>query len=250
MSSIKPFVGGNWKSFNDKAKVDSLVEQYSTVAYPPATAVDVMLAPTALYYNTVQSKLGDKFTIALQTISAHDDGAYTGEISAKGFASHGGSMVIIGHSERRTHFGETDIILAEKTAKALVAGLTVVFCIGETHAQYNAKQTEDVVVQQLAAVSALVKQHPHQFVIAYEPVWAIGTGLVPTIAEIDRVHTVIRGWLTTLTKEGKTIRIIYGGSVKSTNASEIYSIEHVNGFLVGGGSLNAEEFRKIVAAVE
>jgi triosephosphate isomerase len=176
-----------------------------------------------------------------QDCHANVSGAHTGDISAEMLKDAGASYTIVGHSERRADHSEADAAVRAKAQAALRAGLCAIICIGETEAQYRAGETLGVLETQLAGS---VPQRPGaaEVVVAYEPIWAIGTGLTPSLDEIARVHAHIRGILGAASAEGGVIRILYGGSVNPANAAAILSLEEVNGALVGGASLNADNF--------
>lgn len=178
-------------------------------------------------------------------------GAHTGDIAASMLKDAGASYVIVGHSERRTDHFETDQIVRAKADAALAEGLSVILCIGETEAQRDAGETLDVIRNQLAGSMPDLGAEA-QIIIAYEPVWAIGTGRTPTITEIAEVHAAIRSWLDENLPSGlgQTISLLYGGSVKPGNAAEIFEINDVDGALVGGASLKAADFSGIIAALE
>lgn len=246
-----PFVGGNWKCFNDPTKNATLTTELAALEFPANTTVDVLVAPTSLHLLQVNAKLGSKFHVSAQDVNQFGEGAYTGSISAQALKSNNIGWTLIGHSERRTCFGEDDKIQATKVTKALEQGIKVVFCIGETKDERVNNVTVEVVTRQMQVIAEQLKKSPQQFVIAYEPVWSIGTGLVPTNEQIRDTHLAIRQWLvSTIGKEGHNVRILYGGSVKASNAVELYSIPQVNGFLVGGASLVAKDFLDIVKATQ
>lgn len=205
---------------------------------PPATLVMMFAAATH----------GSKVAIGAQDCHAEASGAFTGDISAEMLADAGATAVIVGHSERRTYHAETDSMVRAKALAAWRAGLTAIVCIGETKDQRAAKQTLDVVGGQLAG-SLPGSVVAEGLVIAYEPVWAIGTGLTPTPADVAEVHGSIREWLIKrYGTTGKEIRVLYGGSVKPSNAKELLSVADVDGALVGGASLKADDFLGIAAA--
>ncbi len=211
--------------------------------------VDVLVCPPAtLLMMFVSATHGTKVAIGAQDCHAEAAGAFTGDISAEMLADAGATAVIVGHSERRTYHAETDSIVRAKALAAWRAGLTAIVCIGETKDQRAAKQTLDVVGAQLAG-SLPGSVISDGLVIAYEPVWAIGTGLTPTPADVAEVHGFIRERLTKRFGEtGDEIRVLYGGSVKPSNAKELLGVAHVDGALVGGASLKAEDFLGIAAA--
>ncbi len=200
------------------------------------------MAPPALHLLTVQDQLkGTNVAVSAQNAYHKPSGAFTGEISVSQIKDASIPWVILGHSERRTLFHESDANVAEKTSAALESGLSVILCIGETLEQREANQTVDVVVRQLNAVAEVVKDWS-KIVVAYEPVWAIGTGKVATSEQAQEVHAAIRKWaaekLGDSTAEG--LRIIYGGSVAAKNCKELAQQKDIDGFLVGGASLKPE----------
>lgn len=205
---------------------------------PPAT----LLAPL----NRVAAPAG----IALGGQDCHPapNGAHTGDLSAAMLADAGATYVIVGHSERRADHGETDELVRAKAMAALAAGLTPIICVGETRGEREAGQAESVVSRQLAA-SVPDEAASEDVVVAYEPVWAIGTGLTPTNADIEAMHKSLRKQLISrFAGQGETIRLLYGGSLKPANAAEILAIQDVNGGLVGGASLLADDFFAIISA--
>jgi triosephosphate isomerase (TIM) len=214
-------------------------------------AADVMIAPpVSLLMMMAEVCRGGRLQFAGQDCHANASGAHTGDIAAEMLREAGASAVIAGHSERRADHGETDAVVRAKAQAAYRAGLTAIICIGETRAEREAGLTLSVVSQQLkgsvpdAATAA-------NTVIAYEPVWAIGTGLTPTLADVAEVHSAIRRDLTArFGGEGQKIRILYGGSVKPDNARSLMGVADVNGALVGGASLKASDFLAILRAYE
>lgn len=247
--SVRPLVAGNWKMNGTRTALAEFGLMVS--GYDPAlkAVVDLMICPPATMIAALSAAAaGSGLAIGGQDCHAKASGAHTGDIAADMLADAGASAVIVGHSERRTDHGETDAIIKAKAEAALRAGLVAIVCIGETRAEREAGKTLDVVRAQLkgsipdGATSATL-------VIAYEPVWAIGTGLTPTAKDVEEVHAVIRADLTTLLgAEGMKSRILYGGSVKPSNAKELMGVANVDGALIGGASLKAEDFLGIAAA--
>ena len=211
--------------------------------------VDLLVCPPAtLLMMFASATHGSKVAIGAQDCHPEPSGAFTGDISAEMLADTGATAVIVGHSERRTYHAETDSMVRAKALAAWRAGLTAIVCIGETKAQRSAKQTLEVVGGQLAG-SLPGSVVADGLVIAYEPVWAIGTGLTPTAADVTEVHGFIRERLIKrYGATGEEIRVLYGGSVKPSNAKELLGVAHVDGALVGGASLKAEDFLGIAAA--
>jgi len=246
-----PFVVGNWKLQKTIAEALALVtELKNQLAAVKGVAVGVAPVFTAL--SPVARRLGEsRIALAAQDCFWEDRGAWTGEVSPSLLADAGCTWVIVGHSERRQHFGETDDAVGRKARAALAAGLGVIACVGETDAQRDAGATSAVVDQQLAgALDGLTTPDPGQIVIAYEPVWAIGTGRTATPAQAQEVHAHIRGRLVERwgADVAGQIRIQYGGSVKPGNAEALMSQPDIDGALVGGASLQAADFVAIVKA--
>lgn len=250
IASRKPFVGGNWKC-NGTVKSNADLANSLAASLPAYTKdVDVVVAPTALHIaQAVEHFKNTGVHVAVQNVSKTKNGAYTGEISAEMVKDFGLEWTIIGHSERRHKYGETDADMAEKVALAEAAGLKIIFCIGELLEERKAGKTDEVCKTQMMAVIPVVKNWDN-FVIAYEPVWAIGTGVVATPVEAQEAHAAVRALLssTVSAEVAAKTRILYGGSVTPENSAELYSKEDVDGFLVGGASLKAS-FADIVKAV-
>jgi triosephosphate isomerase len=210
-----------------------------------------VVAPTFLHLDYVLRTLDKSYKVSAQNCSATGPGAYTGEIAASQLKDFGIPWVILGHSERRQLYHTTDEAVAKQTAIALKSGLSVIACVGETLEERKANKTWSVIEKQLNAIAAVVGSADwEKVVIAYEPVWAIGTGETATPQQAQEVHKQIRGWLDK--KAGKDVssklRLIYGGSVKGSNADELFAQPDIDGFLVGGASLQAEDWQKIVTA--
>ncbi|MFW2178456.1 MULTISPECIES: triose-phosphate isomerase [unclassified Moraxella] len=229
----------------------------------PTCHQQIVLAPSFLHLPQVldwvatdMPQYQPAISVASQNLCAYDanKGAYTGEVSAQQLADIGVEWVIIGHSERRQYFMEDNDCLAQKIQCALQAGLKVIFCIGETEAQYEAQQTQTVLAEQLAVLSQFTEQlsqsvnQAPQLLVAYEPVWAIGTGKVPTTDEVQHIHAFIRQQLASYHPNLAQTAILYGGSVKADNAKDFAQYPDVSGVLVGGASLNAESFYQIINA--
>lgn len=238
---------GNWKMNGTPA---ALAEVTALLAAHPAPACQMLLCPPAtLVAQMAWAARNSSLMVGGQDCHARPSGAHTGDISAQMLKEAGASHVIVGHSERRTDHAETDAMVKAKAAAALAAGLFAIVCIGETESERDAGATLDVVGRQLDG-SLPEGATAATLVVAYEPVWAIGTGRTPTLAEIAEVHAFIRNRLGTLIgAEASGVRLLYGGSVKPSNAAEIFAIPHVDGALVGGASLKASDFGTIVAAL-
>jgi triosephosphate isomerase (TIM) len=244
----RPLVAGNWKMNGVKASANELGKIVQGIG-DLWRRVDLMVCPPATLLVTFAAVVvGSKAAIGAQDCRAEPAGAFTGDISAEMLADAGATAVIVGHSERRTYHGETDAMVRAKALAAWRAGLMAIVCVGETKEQRTAGQTLDVVGTQLAG-SLPDGATAENLVVAYEPVWAIGTGLTPTQTDVAEVHTFIRERLTARFGEtGEGIRILYGGSVKPSNAKELLSVANVDGALVGGASLKAEDFLAIAGA--
>jgi triosephosphate isomerase len=248
MAKPRPLVAGNWKMNGLKASAAEF-GQIIQGAGEVADKVDLMICPPAPLVLAFAAAAPDSpVKIGAQDCHAEASGAFTGDVSAEMFADAGAVAVIVGHSERRTYHKETDADVRAKALAAWRAGLTAIVCVGETHAEREAHKTLDVVALQLDG-SLPDGATAAKLVIAYEPVWAIGTGLTPTPADVADVHGFIRRRITErFGAEGEGIRILYGGSVKPANAKELMSVADVDGALVGGASLKAEDFLGIAAA--
>ncbi|WP_368346206.1 triose-phosphate isomerase [Pelagovum sp. HNIBRBA483] len=244
----RKLAAGNWK-MNGLAA--SLGEVHDLVAAHPEPAVDILLCPPAtLVASMVAAKGAHALAVGGQDCHTAPSGAHTGDISADQLRDAGAGAVILGHSERRADHGETDALVHTKAQAAFAAGLTAFICIGETLDERETGTTLDVVGTQLAG-SAPETSTGANTVIAYEPVWAIGTGKIPTLEQIAEVHGFIRSELVArFGDEGKKMRILYGGSVKPSNAAEIFAVADVDGALVGGASLKAADFSPIISALE
>jgi triosephosphate isomerase len=247
-SQRRPLVAGNWKMNGLKASAAEL-GKIIRGAGDLSTRVDHMICPPATLAMTfAAAALGSKIDIGGQDCHAEPSGAFTGDISAEMLSDLGAKAVIVGHSERRTYHKETDVEVRAKAQAAWRAGLTAIVCIGETHSEREAGRTLDVLGHQLDG-SLPDGATAANLVVAYEPVWAIGTGLTPTPADVAEVHAFIRGRLAARYGDtAESIRILYGGSVKPSNAAELMAVANVDGALVGGASLKAEDFLGIAAA--
>lgn len=233
------FVGGNWKANGSKAAVQNLVDTLNSGAVSKDT--EVVISPPSLYLSDLKSSLRSDFEVAAQNCSATGNGAYTGEISADMLNDMGVNWVILGHSERRANQAESNDLVASKAKVAQEKGLSVIGCLGEPKEVRDAGKTLEHVLAQLQAYAAQV-QDWSKFVIAYEPIWAIGTGDVATPEQAQEVHAAIRKWLSDNVSAdvAKSVRIIYGGSVNGKNSQELAGQPDIDGFLVGGASLKPE----------
>lgn len=245
----RKLAAGNWKMNGDSS---ALGEVAALLDANPAPKVDVLLCPPATLLNRMGQTIGNgAISTGGQDCHQYTSGAHTGDVSAPMLADAGARYVLTGHSERRTDHGDTDACVRDKTRAAWEAGLTAVVCIGETLAQREAQNTLDILIGQLAG-SIPDNATGENLVVAYEPVWAIGTGKVASLDQIGEVHDFIRMRLERRFGEGvgRSVRILYGGSVKPDNASDIFNVSNVDGALVGGASLKAKDFGAIIGALE
>lgn len=247
---IKALVAGNWKMNGLKASAKEVKALARLMAKAPKRAkCDVLVCPPATLIPALKDAAkGSKIAIGGQDCHANVSGAHTGDISAEMLKDAGAAYVIVGHSERRADHGETSAIVRDKALAAHRAGLVAIVCVGETEAQRDAGETLAVIREQLA--QSLPKGiTAKNTIVAYEPVWAIGTGRTPTADDVAKVHAAIRAALKKRFKaEGEAMRLLYGGSVKASNAAELMAVPNVNGALVGGASLKAADFNGIIAA--
>jgi triosephosphate isomerase len=243
-ANVRPLVAGNWKMNGIKASRSEAMAVRDAIA---SSGCDVMIAPPATLISELAAACrGTRLAVGAQDCHAKASGAHTGDVSAEMVADAGATHVIVGHSERRADHGESDAIVRAKAEAVHRAGLTAIVCIGETEAERKAKRTLDVVRSQLAGSLPAAAART---IVAYEPVWAIGTGLTPTAADVAEVHALIRQELVAkYGKSGETMRILYGGSVKPANAKELMAVANVDGALVGGASLKAADFLGIISA--
>ncbi|HMH62198.1 MAG TPA: triose-phosphate isomerase [Bradyrhizobium sp.] len=246
--AIRPLIAGNWKMNGLRA---SSAEFQAMLAGAPGVAAkaDLLVCPPATLIAAFAEKARGSNTIAIGAQDCHPkaSGAHTGDLSAEMLADAGASAIIVGHSERRADHGESDVLVRQKTEAVWRAGLTAIVCIGETQQQRDAGQALDICRGQLD-LSLPDQARADNLVVAYEPVWAIGTGLTPTVGDVQQIHKFIRDFLIArFNGEGARTRILYGGSVKPSNAAELMAVENVNGALVGGASLKAADFLAIAA---
>ena len=247
-ASSGQLIAGNWKMHGLAGALPQALAVASDLEREPAAARVALCPPATLLARMADALAGSAVLVGGQDCHAEPSGAFTGDISAEMLADAGARMVILGHSERRAYHGETDAIVAAKVRGALRAGLEPIICVGESLTDRRGGWTLEVVDRQVRG-SATRDLKGQAFTVAYEPVWAIGTGLTPTLAEIEEVHGAIRNVLArTLGEAGEAAPILYGGSVKPSNAVEILALPEVGGALVGGASLDAEDFLKIVRA--
>ncbi|WP_395792019.1 triose-phosphate isomerase [Aquimonas sp.] len=243
-----PIVAGNWKLNGSRSQARGLVDEIAAGA--PNQGVRLLVFPPAVYLaEVVDACRGSLLGVGAQDSSEHASGAYTGEVSARMLADIGVGCCLVGHSERRAYHGESSALVARKARAVLDAGLRPIICIGETQAQREAGATEAVLLEQLAPVLTLAAQSAGEIILAYEPVWAIGTGLTATPLQAQEVHAFIRSQFSAIDANmANSLAILYGGSVKPDNAAMLFAQPDVDGGLVGGASLAAADFLRIAAA--
>lgn len=248
---IRPLVAGNWKMNGLTAQAVELSRAIDE-KLADCSAVEVVLCPPYTCLQSVREVVSRRNQLRLGAQNVHWEpaGAFTGEISTRMLRDLSCTYVIAGHSERRAHFGETDPVVRCKVRALLEAGLTPIVCVGETLDQRQAGQTEAVVRSQIEGCMHGLQLAPGALVVAYEPVWAIGSGKTATAVQAQEVHEMIRGALSAMSgrEVGRSLRILYGGSLKPANAAELFRQPDVNGGLVGGASLDADAFVQIVRA--
>ena len=248
MTNKKKLIAGNWKMNGSLAANEVLLN--ALIAGLGDVACDVAVAVPAPYLAQVQAlTAGTAVAVAAQDVSRYESGAYTGEVSVAMLKDFGVRYALVGHSERRQYHGETDVAVAEKAQRALAAGVTPIVCVGETLQEREAGQTEAVVKRQLAAVIHLNGHCISEIVVAYEPVWAIGTGRTASPEQAQAVHAVLRAQLAAASEHADRIRLLYGGSMNAGNAAQLLAQSDIDGGLVGGASLKAADFLQIIAAV-
>ncbi len=248
-SRLRPLIAGNWKMNASRAQTEALVNDLKArLASKPGIAADLLVCPPAPYVAQAAALAkGSGIAVGGQDCHIKQTGAHTGDVSAAMLADVGAGYAIVGHSERRADHGESSELVAAKAKAAHEAGLIAIVCVGETEAERDRGATLDVISSQLEG-SVPADAEAGNLVIAYEPVWAIGTGRTPTPEDVAAVHAHIRGLLKAWFKDGAEMRILYGGSVKGSNAASLMHVPEVNGALVGGASLKAEEFWAIALA--
>ena len=244
-------IAGNWKMNGSLAANEALVQGVRgglQAALAGKAAQVAVCVPSAYLSQVQQLTQGSGIDLGSQDVSAHEQGAYTGEISAAMLKDFGVRFAIVGHSERRQYHGESDEAVALKAQRALAAGITPIVCVGETLAEREANHTEEVVKRQLAAVIHANGHCISEIVVAYEPVWAIGTGKTATPEQAQAVHAVLRAQLKAATAHADRVHILYGGSMNAANAAELLSQPDIDGGLIGGAALKPADFLTIIAA--
>jgi triosephosphate isomerase len=253
MRARRPFVGGNWKMNGDLAGGVELAESISAGSREVVMTIDMVVFPAFPYIQSVGRALGHSgVALGAQDLSAEANGAFTGEVSAEMLLDLGVQWVLVGHSERRHLIGESEALIADKLRMALDSGLRTVLCVGETGAERAAGDAHAVVARQLrSALESVEGEEWARIVVAYEPVWAIGTGVSATPGDAREAHQEIRSTLRSLydAELSETVRVVYGGSLSPGNVTSIVSEPGVDGGLVGGASLRADDFLAIASAV-
>jgi len=255
-STITPWVVGNWKMNPVQAQAQQLLNEFKQLLQNNPIAEQqchLGIAPTMLALTGLQATLADAarpvYSVAQDVSRIAGTGAYTGEVSAELLADYGIGYVLVGHSERREIFADHRDSLNAKVQNALNAGLKVIYCVGESLEQREAGQAEAIVLQQICDIAAVVSGDAWaNIIVAYEPIWAIGTGKTASPEDAQAMHAKIREGLKQITSHGASIAILYGGSVKAENAVELAACPDINGALVGGASLNAQSFHQIALA--
>ena len=243
----KKLIAGNWKMNGSLAANEALVK--GLLAGLGTPACQVALCVPAVYLAQMQGLVaGSALELGAQDLSAHAAGAFTGEISGAMLKEFGLRYVLVGHSERRQYHFETDAVVAAKAQRALACGITPIVCVGETLAEREAGKTEEVVKRQLAAVIHANGHCISEIVVAYEPVWAIGTGKTASTEQAQQVHAVLRAQLKAASNQADRIHILYGGSMNAANAAQLLAQPDIDGGLVGGASLKAPDFLSIIAS--
>ena len=249
MSERRPLIAGNWKMYKESGEAAATASKLADLI-KGADHADVMIAPPFTALDAVALAVANsKVALGAQNLHWEAEGAFTGEISAGMLTASGCTYVIIGHSERRQYFGEIDETVNKKMGAAIAAGLRPVMCVGETDSEREAGETLSVLDKQVRdGLKGLVAEELTQLVVAYEPVWAIGTGKTATTEQAQQVHAFIRKLLAELygQKLADATRVLYGGSVKPANIAELMAMEDIDGALVGGASLTADSFSQIV----
>ena len=243
----RKLIAGNWKMNGSLAANERVVKDLLAGLGTPAC--QVALCVPSVYLAQIQALVaGSAIDLGAQDVSQHEVGAFTGEISGAMLKEFGVRYLLVGHSERRQYHGETDAIVAAKTQRTLACGMTPIVCVGETLAEREAGKTEEVVKRQLAAVIHANGHCISEIVVAYEPVWAIGTGKTASAEQAQQVHAVLRAQLHAATEHADRIHILYGGSMNAANAAQLLAQPDIDGGLVGGASLKAPDFLSIIAS--
>jgi triosephosphate isomerase len=246
-------IAGNWKMNASLAGNAKLLDGVKAGAAQVAEGCDLLVCVPAPYLAQCQAELkGSAVLLGAQTVSEHESGAYTGDVAASMLLEFGCSHVIVGHSERRTYHGESNAVVAKKVVRALRAGLTPILCVGETLSERQSNRTELVVGQQIDAVLQVLEvADVPRVVVAYEPLWAIGTGITATPRMAQNVHEMLRAKIAAKSEQAaQQVKILYGGSMKPDNAGQLLAMPDIDGGLIGGASLKAEDFLAIAQAAQ
>ncbi|WP_138435762.1 triose-phosphate isomerase [Marinobacter shengliensis] len=245
----RKIVAGNWKMNGSKDLVQQLVGQVREQVASLDARAEVVIIPPALYVDSVVALCGSELVAGVQNVSQWQSGAYTGEVSSDMAKDLGCQYALVGHSERRQLFGESDEVVARKIEQVLASGLTAVLCVGETLEEREAGSAERVVAGQVQqGLASVAGEQWSKIVVAYEPVWAIGTGKTATAEDAQAMHADIRRVLAEMGAPSETISVLYGGSVKADNAAALFAEPDIDGGLIGGASLKAEDFVSICRA--
>ena len=246
----RKIVAGNWKMNGSKDLAQALVSDVRSRAASLDNGVEVVIIPPAIYVPDVVASAGDTLSVGVQNVGQYASGAYTGEISADMALDQGCQYALVGHSERRQLFAETDAAVAEKVSRVLASGLQAMVCVGETLEEREAGQAEAVVAAQVkAGLATVASDQWSRVVVAYEPVWAIGTGKTATAQDAQSMHASIRQVLSEMGAPANEISLLYGGSVKADNAAALFAEPDIDGGLIGGASLKADDFVSICRSV-
>lgn len=248
IAAMKKLIAGNWKMNGNLAANDALVRALVRGIEGDAGCSVAVCVPAPYLAQVQMLRAGSALELGAQDLSQHSEGAYTGEVSADMLKEFGVRYAIVGHSERRQYHFETDALVAEKARAALAGGITPIVCVGETLAEREAGRTEEIVKRQLAAVIHTNGHCISEIVVAYEPVWAIGTGRTATPEQAQQVHAVLRAQLKAATGHADRVHILYGGSMNAANAASLLVQPDIDGGLIGGASLKAADFLQIVRA--
>jgi len=244
----KTWVLGNWKLNKEFASINDWLDEFSQIEVPDNAVVGV--APVAIYVQSVAAKASSNLLVGSQNVSQFSGGAYTGEVSAEMLSDVSAAFCLVGHSERRMYFGETNEIIKDKVNALLQTGIIPVLCCGESQVQYETGKSRSVVEAQLRAVFDVLNSADFtKLVVAYEPVWAIGTGLTATPEYAQEMHCFIRDLIAEYTSNAADTPVLYGGSCNGGNAKELFSQPDIDGGLIGGASLTVSDFNKIIEAV-
>lgn len=247
MTTKHKLIAGNWKMNGGLVANEALVRGIAQ-GMSPGDCIVAVCVPAPFLHQVNQLRAGTRIELGSQDVSRHEQGAFTGEVSAPMLREFGVRYAIVGHSERRQYHGETDELVAEKAKTALAHGITPIVCVGETLAEREAGRTPDVVKRQLAAVIHANGHCISEIVVAYEPVWAIGTGKTASPEEAQDVHALLRAQLKAATEHAERVHILYGGSMNAANAATLLAQPDIDGGLIGGASLKAADFLQIIAA--